>query len=87
MHQPQPTFWVNGTAVRDRRMALGIEITELADAAGITASYLSRIEVGTATGRMRPRKYAALRTALGVQPDDPQLLAPPGTNRTRKEVT
>lgn len=76
MHRPQPTFQVNGAAIRTIRMQQGVEISELAEKAGITPSYLSRLEVGTATGRMRPGRYAALRTALGLPPDDTQLLAP-----------
>jgi transcriptional regulator with XRE-family HTH domain len=67
-------------------MQEGIEISQLAETVGITPSYLSRIEVGTASGRMRPGTYAALRAALNASDDD--LLAPPTEdNSTRKEVT
>lgn len=54
------------------RQGLGTE--QVAEAAGITRSYLSRLETGKASGRMRPGTYAALRTALHATDDD--LLAP-----------
>lgn len=49
-----------------------LDLQKVADAAGITASYLSRLETG-ARNRMRPATYAALRTALNVT--DNRLLA------------
>jgi transcriptional regulator with XRE-family HTH domain len=55
------------------RQGLGME--EAANAAGITRSYLSRLETGTASGRMRPDTYVALRTALRATDND--LLQPP----------
>lgn len=66
MHQDQPTFEMDGPAVRKRRMELGLNIAQLARATGISASYLSHIEVGTRR-RMGPHRFAALRTALGAQ--------------------
>jgi transcriptional regulator with XRE-family HTH domain len=74
MHQPQPTFFeVNGDAIREERMQAGLEVSALADLAGISRRYLSHLETGT-RHRMRPSKYVALRTALSST--DSRLLAP-----------
>ncbi|MET9517493.1 helix-turn-helix transcriptional regulator [Streptomyces sp. NPDC002994] len=73
MHQP-PTFEVDGTAIRQERMQAGLEISELAELAGISRRYLSHLENGTRT-RMRPSRYAALRKALKASAT--RLLAPP----------
>ncbi|MGW7001310.1 helix-turn-helix domain-containing protein [Streptomyces sp. NPDC054933] len=81
MHQPA-TYQVNGAALRIRRMNRGVEIAELAQAAGITPSYLSRVEVGTASGRMRPGTYTALRDYLKATDQD--LLAPHEDPRERQ---
>ncbi|MCZ7413099.1 helix-turn-helix domain-containing protein [Streptomyces sp. WMMC897] len=75
MHQPQATFQVCGARVRSLRMDAGMEIADLAREVGITPSYLSRIEVGTATGRMRPARYVRLRAALKTT--DSKILIPP----------
>ncbi|MFE0699163.1 helix-turn-helix domain-containing protein [Streptomyces sp. NPDC058872] len=74
MQAPRPTFEVDGAAIRKIRMSRGLPIADLARRTGITPSYLSRLETG---GRrnMRPPKYTALREALGLPPDSPQLLA------------
>lgn len=72
MHQPPTTFEVNGAAIRDRRKTAGLETRELADAAGISRRYLNHLENGSRT-RMRPGKYARLRTALNAS--DQELLA------------
>ena len=73
MHRPHPTFQVNGSAIRKSRMQAGLETSELADRAGISRRYLAHLENGTRT-RMRPARYAALRTALNAT--DADLLAP-----------
>lgn len=52
----------------------------LAEQAGITANYLSRIETGTRR-RVRPSVYAAIRHHLGVTDDE--LLAA-GEARTQR---
>lgn len=83
MHRAPPTFQVNGAAIRSIRMDAGIDISQLAAEIGITASYLSRIEVGTASGRMKPRTYIRLRTALNAT--DKQLLIAPGETPPQKE--
>lgn len=80
MHQP-PTFTVDGDAIREERMQAGLEISELAEAAGISRRYLSHLENGTRS-RMRPRKYTQLRAALNST--DARLLAPQRTD-TPKE--
>lgn len=80
MHQPT-TFTVDGDAIRKERKQAGLEINELAKLAGISPRYLCHLENGTRE-RMRPRRYAALRTALKTT--DERLLAPQRTN-TPKE--
>lgn len=74
MHQPPATYQVDGAAIRTRRMELGMTLRSCARAAGMSHNYLSEIETGLKRA-MRPPSYAALRTALQIQPDDPQLLA------------
>jgi transcriptional regulator with XRE-family HTH domain len=56
-------------------MRQGLEMAKVADAAGITRSYLSRLETGKATGRVRPGTYAALRKAVNA--DETELLLTP----------
>jgi len=73
MAQPETTYLVDGTAICTKRMTAGIEVQQLAEAAGITASYLRKIERGDRT-RMRPGPYQALRAALKANEDE--LLAP-----------
>ncbi|UNZ20570.1 helix-turn-helix transcriptional regulator [Streptomyces sp. 891-h] len=82
MEQPPATYQVNGAAVRHIRMRHGLDQKQAARAAGITASYLSRLETGTRT-QMRPDTYAALRTALCATDD--QLLAPIDEEPTREK--
>ncbi|MFG3476406.1 helix-turn-helix domain-containing protein [Streptomyces sp. NPDC047980] len=81
MHQP-PTFEVDGDAIREERMRAGLEISDLAERAGISRRYLSHLENGTRK-RMRPSRYAALRTALNAT--DAQLLLAPPRNHPDKE--
>ncbi|MEV6477664.1 helix-turn-helix transcriptional regulator [Streptomyces sp. NPDC051657] len=71
------TYEVNGAAIRKLRMSRGTQLADLARNAGITRSYLQRLETGVRR-QMRPPTYVALRTALGLQPDDEHLLAAPG---------
>lgn len=81
MEPPPSTFQVRGAEIRERRMQMGFEVSELAAEAGISRRYLSHLENGTRT-QMRPRRYVALRTALAATDDD--LLAPPRSS-TDKE--
>ncbi|MFD7660997.1 helix-turn-helix domain-containing protein [Streptomyces sp. NPDC059788] len=74
MHRPLPTFRVNGAAIRTIRMSAGLSTSETAERAGISRRYLNHLENGY-RDRMRPGRYAALRTALGLNPDDQRLLA------------
>lgn len=83
MERPQPTFQVDGAAIRTRRKDLGMSLATCAEAAGISKSFLTELEVG-AKQHMRPPTYAGLRTALQIQPHDRQLLAPP-EEQHRKE--
>lgn len=85
MERPPATFQVNGTAIRIRRMSLGMDIEQCAHKAGLSSSYLRQLELGFKRN-MRPPTYTALRTALHLDPDDRRLLLqPPGP--ARKEVT
>ncbi len=83
MDRPQATYQVEGAAIRERRMQLGMTLRQCADTAGLSHSYLSELETGS-KGAMRPPKYAGLRTALQIQPDDRRLLTPPESQH-RKE--
>jgi transcriptional regulator with XRE-family HTH domain len=74
MTAPRATYEVDGAAIRKIRMERGITIADLARTASITRSYLSRLETGVRC-HMRPPTYLALRTALGIDADDTQLLA------------
>ncbi|MFF8482398.1 helix-turn-helix domain-containing protein [Streptomyces antibioticus] len=84
MDAPQPTYQVVGAAIRTRRMTLGLTLRQCARQAGISHSYLSEIETGL-KGDMRPPTYAALRTALQIQPNDRRLLLPTPEEQHRKE--
>ncbi|MFE1903853.1 helix-turn-helix domain-containing protein [Streptomyces gardneri] len=73
MQAPRPTFEVDGAAIRKIRMSRGIPIADLARRAGISRSYLTRLEIGVRR-HMRPHTYAALHEALEPLPDNTQLL-------------
>ena len=73
MHHTPTTFEVDGAAICSKRMHAGIEVQQLAEQVGCTASYLRKLERGTRS-RMSPSKYVRLRTALKATDDD--LLAP-----------
>lgn len=81
--RPPATFPVDGAAIRKRRKGLGMTQVMCAEAAGISRSYLAEIEAGH-RNQMRPPSYAGLRTALQIDPDDEQLLAP--SREHRKET-
>lgn len=84
MDRPQPTFQVDGAAIRIRRKDLGMSLAQCAVAAGISKSYLTELETGVKK-RMRPPTYVGLRTALQIQPDDRRLLAS-AEGQHRKEL-
>ncbi|MFJ4974143.1 helix-turn-helix domain-containing protein [Streptomyces coeruleorubidus] len=73
MAQSPTTFEVDGTAICTKRMSAGMEVQQLADKAGITASYLRKLERGART-RMKPATYVRLRAALKAKKTE--LLAP-----------
>jgi transcriptional regulator with XRE-family HTH domain len=81
MAQTPTTFEVDGTAICTKRMQAGMEVQQLAEAAGITASYLRKLERGDRT-RMRPGNYQALRAALDA--NETELLAPHPDPHERK---
>lgn len=85
MDRPQPTFQVDGAAIRTRRKDLGMTQAMCATAASISRSYLAEIEAGHRK-RMRPPTYAGLRTALQVQLNDRTLLDPTQEQQHRKET-
>lgn len=60
-----PTYHVDGAAIRKRRMAAGVAISELAERASISRRYVSHLENGTRS-RMSPALYLRVRTALGA---------------------
>ncbi|MEV7466217.1 helix-turn-helix transcriptional regulator [Streptomyces kronopolitis] len=73
MNNPPATYQVNGAAIRATRKRRGLGIRETAEAAGISRSYLQRLETGIRE-QMRPPTFAALRTALHA--DHHELLVP-----------
>lgn len=75
MQEPDTTFEVNGQAIWDARMHAGLEVKDLANAMGVSDSYVRKLETGQRK-RMRPSTYSRLRTALHA--DEKQLLAPTG---------
>jgi transcriptional regulator with XRE-family HTH domain len=75
MHRPPATYRVEGTAIRARRMDLGLTQAECASRAGITRPYLSQLETG-AREHMWPPTYKRLRTVLRVPAKSKRLLAP-----------
>lgn len=67
----QARITVDGPALRDDRMRKGMELADVARAAGITASYLSRVELHSLS--VRPRTYRAIRRAVyGSADESPQ---------------
>jgi transcriptional regulator with XRE-family HTH domain len=75
MQEPVTTFEVNGQAIWAARMQAGTEVKALAAAAGISDSYLRKLERGIRK-HMKPGPYLRLRTALNAS--EQQLLAPNG---------
>lgn len=73
MQEPVTTFEVNGEAIWAARMQAGMEVREAARAAGISDSYLRKLERGIRT-RMKPGPYCRLRAALNATEN--QFLAP-----------
>jgi transcriptional regulator with XRE-family HTH domain len=66
-------YLVHGPSLRKRRKGLGLSVQEAADLAGISRSYLQRLETGTRE-RMGPPRYIRLRTVLSATDDQ---LSPP----------
>lgn len=81
MAQTPTTFEVDGTAICTKRMTAGMEVQQLAAKAGITASYLRKLERGART-RMKPATYVRLRAALRA--NKTELLAPHQDHPERK---
>lgn len=76
MQGPVTTFEVDGEAIWAKRMQAGIEVKELASSAGVSDSYIRKLEKGART-HMKPGSYSRLRAALNA--DETELLAPPRT--------
>ncbi|MFF7610700.1 helix-turn-helix domain-containing protein [Streptomyces lavendulae] len=77
MKAPRATYEVNGAAIRKIRMSRGIPTADLARSAGISRSYVCRLEIGVRT-RMRPATFARLLAGFeshGVPLEAQQLLA------------
>lgn len=79
MQEPVTTFEVDGQAIWAARMQAGIEVKELANAVGVSASYIRKLERGIRR-YMKPATFGRLRAALNA--NETQFLAPP---RTRNE--
>lgn len=62
-----PITALTGTRLRERRQALGLKQAEVAQAAGVSASYLNLIEHNRR--RIRPEVLSRLADALGVPAD------------------
>ncbi|MFJ9671434.1 helix-turn-helix domain-containing protein [Streptomyces sp. NPDC101221] len=73
MERPPATYQVHGPSLRKQRMDQGLTVQEAADKAGISRSYLQRLETGIRE-RMGPKRYTRLRTALNAT--DAQLCPP-----------
>lgn len=79
MTAPTPSsIEVNGYAIRDLRIAWGIQQTDLAGSVGITRSYLAHLEQGRKQ-RVSPPVLRALVDALKCNPKS--LLANPHGSR------
>lgn len=76
MERPPATYQVHGPSLRKKRKSLGLTVQEAADKAGISRSYLQRLETGIRE-RMGPKRYTRLRTALNATDD--QISPPPET--------
>lgn len=74
MHRSPATFEVDGTAIRTRRMELGLSQAGCAARARISRPYLSQLETG-ARREMQPPTYKRLRTVLRVPAKNRRLLA------------
>ncbi|GGX49400.1 helix-turn-helix domain-containing protein [Streptomyces noursei] len=81
MNNPPATYQVNGAAIRATRKRQGLGIRETAEAAGISRSYLQRLETGIRE-QMRPPKYAALRKTLHAT--DAELLVLHGETKEKR---
>jgi transcriptional regulator with XRE-family HTH domain len=81
MAQTPTTFHVDGTAIRKRRMHMGLGTREAAERALISERYLNHLENGYRT-RMRPGPYSRLRAALKA--NETELLAPHADPPERK---
>jgi transcriptional regulator with XRE-family HTH domain len=82
MQEPVTTFEVNGEAIWAARMQAELDVKEAADAAGISESYLRKLERGIRK-QMKPAPYRRLRAALNASEN--QFLAPSRTqSRERK---
>ncbi|MFE9736195.1 helix-turn-helix domain-containing protein [Streptomyces sp. NPDC005863] len=73
MERPPATYQVHGPSLRRHRMGQGRSVQAVAEAAGISRSYLQRLETGTREC-MGPERYIRLRTVLNATDD--QILAP-----------
>lgn len=69
-------YLVHGPSLRRQRMSQGLSVQEAADRAGISRSYLQRLETGTRE-RMGPPRYIRLRKALAATDEQ---LSPPSEN-------
>lgn len=74
MQEPVTTFEVNGQAIWAARMQAGISVRELAEAVGVSGSYVRKLERGDRK-RLGPGPYLRLRIFLKATETE-LLLAP-----------
>ena len=83
MQEPVTTFEVSGQAIWAARMQAGISVRELAEAVGVSDSYIRKLERGLRQ-HMGPGPYLRMRTVLNANETE-LLLDPhrgPQTERT-----
>lgn len=73
MQEPATRFKVSGRVFWAKRMAAGLEVKDLADLAGVSDSYVRKIECGTRR-YLTHDTYQRFRSALKA--NETELLAP-----------
>lgn len=83
MNTIRPDLVALGQRIRDRRLAAGMTLREMAEAVGIDFTYVSKIE----NARMEyPPAAVTLRTMADVLGDDPDVLLDLSDQHTKAEL-